>query len=249
MTNLSVFDFKGYEVRFVDGKPVANDVAAVLGYVDPAKTVSTKIFSQNKSVTKTVTVDGKYRSITVLEEAGIYQLIFGSKLDSAQAFQQWVFQEVLPSIRKTGGYGKKSEYNLEWFDRLRLYRSKTKLPTGWFSIFEEMTIGLMADFEDAGYSLPMGSVPDISVGKCFCQYLRKKGFSTDSPDNIRKYTHYYPDGRVVCANIYSVNLLPDYRVWFKDTYRLHQLPQYLKGRDPGALPSLCSVLGLPEGAE
>ena len=59
MSNLAVFGFEDQEIRFVDGKPIANDVAKVLGYADPAKTVSTKVKDKNKSVTKTVTVDGK----------------------------------------------------------------------------------------------------------------------------------------------------------------------------------------------
>ena len=103
MSNLAVFLFESQEVRFIDGKPVANDVAAVLGYTDPAKTISTKVFPQNKGVTKAVTPGG-IQSVTVLEEAGIYQLIFSSKLKSAQKFQQWVFEEVLPSLRATGKY-------------------------------------------------------------------------------------------------------------------------------------------------
>jgi prophage antirepressor-like protein len=57
-------------IRFVDGKPVAS----VLGYADPAKTISTKVKSKNKSVTKLVTPGG-IQQVTVLEEAGIYQLI------------------------------------------------------------------------------------------------------------------------------------------------------------------------------
>lgn len=103
MSNLAVFSFDSQDIRFVDGKPVANDVAAVLGYADPAKTVSTKVKSKNKGVAKMVTPGG-IQSVTVLEEAGIYQLIFGSKLPSAEKFQDWVFEEVLPSIRKTGQY-------------------------------------------------------------------------------------------------------------------------------------------------
>jgi anti-repressor protein len=102
--NIVSYQFDSQNIRFVDGKPVANDVAAVLGYADPAKTVSTKVFSQNRSVTKMVTVDGKLRDVTVLEEAGIYQLIFSSRLDSAERFQQWVFSDVLPTIQKTGSY-------------------------------------------------------------------------------------------------------------------------------------------------
>lgn len=58
-----------------------------------------------------VTVDNKLRDVIVLEEAGIYQLIFSSKLPSAEAFQDWVFEEVLPSIRKTGTYTAKGKVN------------------------------------------------------------------------------------------------------------------------------------------
>jgi prophage antirepressor-like protein len=47
-----IFQFEGHEIRFIDGKPVANDVAAVLGYADPAKTISTKVKSKNKGVAK-----------------------------------------------------------------------------------------------------------------------------------------------------------------------------------------------------
>ena len=103
-SNLALFQFESQDIRFVDGKPVANDVAMALGYSDPAKTVSTKVNPKNKSLTNLVTVDGKLRSVMVLEESGIYQLIFGSKLPSAEKFQDWVFDEVLPSIRKMGQY-------------------------------------------------------------------------------------------------------------------------------------------------
>jgi prophage antirepressor-like protein len=104
MSILAVFEFESQEIRFVGDKPVGIDVAKVLGYVDPSKTVSTKVSPENRSLTKMVTVDGKLRDVTVLEEAGIYQLVFSSKLESAKQFQQWVFFDVLPSIRKTGKY-------------------------------------------------------------------------------------------------------------------------------------------------
>lgn len=57
MSNISVFRFDSQSIRFVDGKPVGNDVAAILGYKDPAKAISTKVKSKNKGVTKMVTVD------------------------------------------------------------------------------------------------------------------------------------------------------------------------------------------------
>lgn len=103
MTNLTVFCFESQDVRFVDGKPVAIDVARVLGYTDPASTINKKVSNKNKGVAKMATPGG-IQSVTVLEEAGIYQLIFSSKLPSAEKFQDWVFEEVLPSLRQTGTY-------------------------------------------------------------------------------------------------------------------------------------------------
>jgi len=103
MSSLAVFAFENQEIRFVKGKPVANDVAIALGYNNPAKTISTKVDKENKGVTVLATPGGRQK-ITVLEEAGIYQLIFGSKLPSAKKFKQWVFETVLPEIRKTGGF-------------------------------------------------------------------------------------------------------------------------------------------------
>jgi prophage antirepressor-like protein len=100
---LNLFQFEGNELRFVDGKPVANDVAKTLGYVDPASTVSKKVKPKYKGVVKMETPGG-VQSVTVLEEAGIYQLIIGSQLPIADKFQDWLFEEVLPSIRKTGSY-------------------------------------------------------------------------------------------------------------------------------------------------
>ena len=82
MNNLSVFSFENQEVRFVDGKPVANDVATVLGYADPAKTISTKVKDKHKGVCKIVTPGGM-QSVMVLEEEGVLQLVSSSRLPNA----------------------------------------------------------------------------------------------------------------------------------------------------------------------
>lgn len=102
MSNLSVFHFESSEVRFVNGKPVANDVAKILGYSNPSDTIRNKVnddYKENETIFSTTSLDSQ---VIVLKEAGIYQLIFSSKLDSAKRFQKWVFEEVLPQIRKTG---------------------------------------------------------------------------------------------------------------------------------------------------
>lgn len=82
---------------------VANDVAKALGYKDPVHTVRNIVWEENKGVAEISTPGGKQK-VTIINEAGVYQLIFRSKLESAKQFQKWVFEEVLPSIRKNGFY-------------------------------------------------------------------------------------------------------------------------------------------------
>jgi hypothetical protein len=135
---------------------------------------------------------------------------------------------------------------LDWYERLKLYKAKTKIPVGYFSIFEELTTGLVSEFEHAGCNLPHGSVPDISVGKCFCNHLRANNYDLDAL--TMKYKHYYPDGRVINANIYHDSLLAEYRKWVQLTYKMTQLPKYLKQNYPMALPTFSKILGLPEGS-
>lgn len=101
--SIVAFAFENFEIRFVDGKPVANDVAAALGYADPSNAISRLVDVENRSIVDLQTEAGS-RQASVLEESGIYQLTFSSKLPSARTFQKWVFSEVLPSIRKTGSY-------------------------------------------------------------------------------------------------------------------------------------------------
>ena len=82
---------------------VANDVAKALGYKDPVHTVRNIVWEENKGVAEISTPGGR-QNVTIINEAGVYQLIFRSKLESAKQFQKWVFEEVLPSIRKNGFY-------------------------------------------------------------------------------------------------------------------------------------------------
>ena len=110
MNSLTIFQFNNQDIRFINSKPVANDVALVLGYKSPADTIRQRVDEEYKGVEKVATPGG-VQSVVVLNEPGIYQLIFSSKLSSAKKFQQWVFEEVLPSIRKTGTYTHKSKSN------------------------------------------------------------------------------------------------------------------------------------------
>ncbi|CAB4029456.1 Hypothetical predicted protein [Paramuricea clavata] len=105
--NVSVRTVKsGEEVLFY-----AKDVAEVLRYANPRKAIRTHVWSKNKTTldefkrrTESVLLCGNQPGTALLYEQGLYQLIFSSKLPIAEAFQDWVVTDVLPSIRKTGSY-------------------------------------------------------------------------------------------------------------------------------------------------
>jgi hypothetical protein len=90
---LAVFQFEEQEIRFVDGKPVANDVAKVLGYKGLPETINRRVDQEYKQVVR-ISTPGGMQSVVVLEEPGVYQLIFGSKVANAKKVQKWVLENM-----------------------------------------------------------------------------------------------------------------------------------------------------------
>lgn len=82
---------------------VGKDVAEALGYSNSRNAVP-KHVSKEDSLRTQIEYAGQRREVTVINESGLYALIFGSKLESAQKFKRWVTSEVLPALRKTGQY-------------------------------------------------------------------------------------------------------------------------------------------------
>ncbi len=82
---------------------VGKDVAGVLGYSNSRKALADHVDDEDKGVTKCDTLGGK-QDLQVINESGVYSLVFGSKLPTAKKFKRWVTSEVLPAIRKHGGY-------------------------------------------------------------------------------------------------------------------------------------------------
>ena len=110
MNELQIFEnaeFGQIRTVTIDNEPwlVGKDVAIALGYAEPRSAVSKKVELEDKGVAKIETPSGA-QEMTVVNESGLYALIFGSKLESAKRFKRWVTSEVLPQIRKTGGYQK-----------------------------------------------------------------------------------------------------------------------------------------------
>lgn len=94
----------------IDGEPwfVGKDVAAALGYTNSRDAIATHVFADDKGVESIDTLGGRQK-MTIINESGLYALVFGSRLKIAKDFKHWVTSEVLPSIRKNGAYIRNQE--------------------------------------------------------------------------------------------------------------------------------------------
>ncbi len=103
-------EFGSIRSIMIDSDPwfVGKDVAAALGYGDTDQALRKHVDTEDR-LTRRFNGSGQNRLMTVINESGLYALIFGSKLDSAKRFKRWVTSEVLPAIRKTGGYSIQSK--------------------------------------------------------------------------------------------------------------------------------------------
>ena len=122
MEGLQIFEnpeFGAIRTIEIDGEPwfVANDMAKALGYSNPSKATN----DHCRKAIRTWGNDslGRRQEFKVIPEGDIYRLIMHSKLESAERFESWVFDEVLPTLRKTGGYISNSDVFVQtYFDDL-----------------------------------------------------------------------------------------------------------------------------------
>ena len=138
MENLQIFRNEEFgQVRTVNikGEPwfVGKDISRALGYGEGKSlnnAVANHVDEEDKGVVEMMTPGGKQK-VTIINESGLYALIFGSRLESAKRFKHWVTSEVLPALRKTGhyimpGYERKATSIGEVVNMLKLMRRSMK---------------------------------------------------------------------------------------------------------------------------
>lgn len=112
MNKLKIYknpDFGQVRAIEQDGEPwlVGKDVATALGYSNPRKALADHVDEEDKLQGNGVTIRdsiGREQAATLINESGLYSLILSSKLPTARQFKRWVTSEILPSIRRNGGY-------------------------------------------------------------------------------------------------------------------------------------------------
>lgn len=155
MNELKIFnspEFGQVRTLAIDGEPwfVGKDIAVALGYSNPRKAMIDHVDPEDKGVTKCDTLGGS-QEMTVINESGLYSLIMSSKLPTAKKFKHWVTSEVLPAIRKHGGYltPEKVEEALLNPDTLIKLAQRLK---------EETAARKNAELEAAGYKQILGEL-------------------------------------------------------------------------------------------
>jgi prophage antirepressor-like protein len=253
---LSVFKFQSDEEQMlneirtveIDGEIwfVASDVAKTLGYAKPSNAINTHCKSKG-TLKQGIPTNSGIQEMTIINEHNVYRLIFRSQLPAAEAFETWLFEEVVPSIRKKGYYGKIDRTQLPNF-YLRYKDNLHKIDRNYFSVISELFVTLNAELDKVGYEITdkgikgQGMYPDISVGKIFSNYLKK----TNSPfeGSHKYYDHSFPDDREdVQARMYPIEVLPTFRKFVFEKWIPENANNYFKERDPLALDYLPKLLG------
>lgn len=109
MKELKIFtnpDFGEVRTLSIDGEPwfVGKDVAAILGYAKPLNALATHIDEDDSLKQGLIDSMGREQNAIFINESGLYSLVLSSKLPTAKAFKRWITHDVIPSIRKNGGY-------------------------------------------------------------------------------------------------------------------------------------------------
>lgn len=167
MNDIQIFnnpEFGDIRTVVIDGEPwfVGRDVCKALGYSDVKAGTRKNVDEEDKRVRPVDTPSGN-QNMTIINESGLYSLIFGSKLESAKKFKKWVTSEVLPSIRKTGAYGQK-RLPMTIPEQIQI------IAQGYGELHEEVQT-IKKDLEDFKNDMPILGVEESKITNA----VKKKG--------------------------------------------------------------------------
>lgn len=160
MNDIQIFNNPEFgEIRtvIIDSEPwfVGVDVAKALGYKKPTGAVTNNV-DEGDSLREGISdANGHKQTAIVINESGLYSLIFNSKLESAKKFKKWVTSEVLPSIRKTGQYGQ-ARLTMTIPEQIQL------IAQGYGELHEEVQT-IKKDLEDFKNDMPILGVEESKI--------------------------------------------------------------------------------------
>ncbi|MCT8972146.1 BRO-N domain-containing protein [Microbaculum marinisediminis] len=246
---LQVFEYENldeFRIYDVNGEPwfVLIDVCRALD-IKNSRDAASRLDDDEKGVTQTAPPEGR-KNVRIINESGLYSLILRSDKPEAKRFKKWITSEVLPSIRRTGGYQLRPNtpsfirrYNANW-DRVDI---------GYFSVISELAIRVWGRLEQVGHVMadkaPDGTEirPDVSVGKLFADWLRDE--HPDHAYNFSYYRHWTPEGEFE-ARQYPNEIWPMFVHYVDTVWIPEHAERYFGARDVAALPHLPKLLPAPD---
>lgn len=179
MNDIQIFNNPEFgEIRtvMIDGEPwfAGKDVCKSLGYAKPTQAIHNNVDKDDSLRKGLIDSVGREQETIVINESGLYSLIFGSKLESAKKFKKWVTSEVLPSIRKTGSYGKPQTIG----EKIAL------LAQGHVELKEEID-NVKADLEELKMDLPILPIEAERITEA----VKKKGVAVLGGKQSRAYNN------------------------------------------------------------
>ncbi|WP_429924521.1 BRO-N domain-containing protein [Agrobacterium vitis] len=245
---MQVFEYEDKdEFRVIDrnGEPwfVLSEVCKKLDIANPSDAASRLDDDEKDTLGITDTI-GRTKNQLVINESGLYSVIFSSRKPEAKRFKKWVTSEVLPTIRKTGSYHGRApsfiqRYNANW----------DRVTPGYFSVISELIIRVWGRFEMVGYTMRDRAHdgreirPDISVGRTFSDWLKKN--HPTLANNYSEYIHITPEWEGPVRQ-YPNGMLPIFMEFVDNVWIPERSEAYFNTRDPAALPYLPKVLLLSD---
>lgn len=228
-----------------NGEPwwVLNEICAKVGIANPRDAAS-RLDDDEKDAVGIPDAIGRTQRMTIINESGLYSVILRSTKPEAKRFRKWVTSEVLPAIRKTGGYGGRVPSFIRRFNE-----NWDRVSAGHFSVFNEMVVHLWGRFEMAGHVMadraPDGKEnrPDVSAGRLFSDWLKENHPTVSSAFSY--YMHKTPEWEGEVRQ-YPRSLLPLFLEFLDEEWIPNHAPRYFKTRDAAALPYLQKILPSPE---
>lgn len=240
----------------IDGEPyfIGKDVATALGYTNTQKAIRDHVDNEDR-LTERIVLSGQNREVVFINESGLYSLILSSKLPKAKEFKRWITAEVLPVIRKTGGYVNDTKQFVDYYfadcntygrEAITLMLNETKRMANQLKAQAPKVLFAEA-VEGSKTSIPVGDLAklikqngvDIGQNRLFSwlrmnDYLIKSGDSKNMPTQksmdlglfeVKISTFYRPDGTVDISKTPKVT-------GRGQTYLINKFLSSLKEREP-----------------
>lgn len=242
--------FQDVRMVEIDGNPwfVWADVARVLDYKNTRDAIQ-RHCDEGGVVKHDIPTESGVQNMILINEPNVFRLAASSKLPWAKKFEKWIYEEVLPQIRKQGYYGKIDRSILPNFIQ-RFMANIHNIPRTHFSVIGELFITVYGELEKVGYQIPDKAqdgkqmMPDISVGLVFSRFLKEK--YPEWYETRQKYMHIFPDGKGKEAYMYPLAALPVFREFVFNIWFPEYADQYFAKRDPSATNYIPIILWLED---